>query len=62
MRGDRSVEKGTGQDVQAIQSNALIERHDAVPAVAGPVGLVAEADAADVALCDERAGEGGCCC
>ena len=46
-------------DVQAIQSNAVVHRHDAVPAVAGPVGLVAEADAADVALLQRR---GGCCC
>lgn len=46
-------------DVQTIQSNAFVQRHDAVPAVAGPVGLVAEADAADVALLQ---GRGGCCC
>ena len=46
-------------DVQTIQSNAVVQRHDAVPAVAGPVGLVAEADAADVALLQ---GRGGCCC
>jgi hypothetical protein len=36
--------------VQAIQSNTIIKRHDAVPVVVGPVGLVAEADAADVTL------------
>lgn len=46
-------------DVQTIQSNAFVQRHDAVPAVAGPVDLIAEADAADVALLQ---GRGGCCC
>lgn len=46
-------------DVQTIQSDAVVQRHDAIPAVTGPVGLVAEADAADVALLQ---GRGGYCC
>lgn len=49
-------------DVQTIQSNAFVQRHDAVPAVTGPVGLVAEADAADVALLQGRGGCWCCCC
>jgi len=47
--------------VQAVQSDALIQRYDAIPAVAGPVGLVAETDTADIAFC-ERISECGCCC
>lgn len=42
------------KNIQAIQSNTLIQQHDAVPAVAAPVDLVAEANAADVALCEGR--------
>jgi hypothetical protein len=48
---------GVKQDSQAVQRHAGTQRHDAVPAVAAPVGLVAEADAAEVAF-----GQGGCCC
>ena len=42
------------KNIQTVQSNTIIQRHDAVPAVAAPVDLVAEADAADVALCEGR--------
>lgn len=36
--------------IQAIQRNTVIQRHDSIPAIAAPVDLIAEADAADVAL------------
>lgn len=37
-------------DSQAVQRDAVVQRHDAVPAVAAPIGLVTEAHAADVAF------------
>lgn len=42
-------------DLQAVQSDAIVQRHDAVPAVSLPVGLVAQSDAAEVAFVE---GEG----
>jgi hypothetical protein len=62
--------------VQAVQSDTFFERYDAVPAVAGPVGLVAESYTTYITLlericggcCGEKQGEGGgeegihCCC
>lgn len=44
--------RGMIKDIQTVQSNTFIQRHNAIPAVAAPVGLVAEADAADVALAE----------
>ena len=41
---------GHDTNSQTIQRNAVVERHDAVPAVAAPVGLVAQAYAAEVAF------------
>lgn len=52
-----------GLRVQAVQRYAVVQRHDAVPAVAGVVGSGAEADAAEVGW--EGGWEGGCeggCC
>jgi hypothetical protein len=48
---------GVKRNSQAVQRHAGTRRHDAVPAVTAPIGLVAEADAAEVAF-----GQGGCCC
>lgn len=50
------IEKG---NIQAIQRNAIVQRHDSIPAVASPIGLIAEAYAANVALLE---GSGGCGC
>lgn len=45
--------------LQAVQSNTVVKRHDAVPAVAGPVDLVAESYATYITLLE---GIGGGCC
>lgn len=37
-------------DLQAVQRHAGVERHDSIPAVAGPAGFVAESDAAEIAF------------
>lgn len=52
-------DNNAGGIVQAIQRNAVVQRHDAVPALTRPVGSGAHADAADVAFGEEGRGEDG---